>query len=113
MYVYLLHFDKKIGRSLHYMGSCEQDRFNARMREHQTGNGASLTKRAVEQGAGFVLAGLWIVKDRSEEKKMKRRGHFNQTCLECARGTVEPDLFRNVLYFAPLPFPGQSQVLSY
>jgi hypothetical protein len=113
MYVYLLHFDKKIGHALHYMGSCEQDRLDKRMREHQTGNGASITKRAVEQGAGFVLAGLWVVADRAEEKKMKRRGHFKETCLECVRSEHAPDLFRNVLYFPPLPFPGQSQVLSY
>lgn len=113
MYVYLLHFDKKIGRQQHYMGSCEQSRLDTRMREHQTGNGANLTKRAVERGSGFVLSGLWVVEDRSQEKKMKRRGHFHSTCIQCLREPQIPDLFRNVLYFPPLPFQHQSQVLSY
>ena len=76
MFVYLLHFDARVGNAFHYMGSCEDNRLDARMREHQTGNGSSLTKRAVNQGTGFTLAGLWKTPDRTEEKRRKTRGHF-------------------------------------
>lgn len=103
MFVYLLHFDEPVSGRRHYMGSVNENRLHERLREHQTSNGANLTKRAVQANVGFTLAGLWQVKDRSEERKRKRRGHFRLHCSECLSAANNASLFTDVLHFAPLP----------
>lgn len=113
MYVYLLHFDKKISGCQHYMGSCEAKRLEGRLREHQTGNGANLTKRAVNQGSGFILAGLWQVPNRDAEKNMKKAQRHSKRCIECRRDGNNPIASTNVLYFPPLPSSHLSGVLSW
>lgn len=83
MTVYLIHFETKIGRSQHYLGSTHDDRLKARMREHALGNGAALTRRAVRLGVRMYLARTFPGYDHNQERMMKRHGRFKLMCPLC------------------------------
>jgi hypothetical protein len=81
--VYLLHFDAPLGRFKHYVGSTRAYLLPHRMRQHQSGNGARITSRLVQEGIGFTLARIWRGADRVAERKIKRAGHYTALCPIC------------------------------
>lgn len=77
MTVYILKFDRPLGnpaqprgQATYYIGYCSFERFSERMKEHLSGNGAAITRAAVERGIGFrVVAKLWG--SRQLERRLK------------------------------------------
>lgn len=86
--VYILHFERPVGRSLHYCGSTTSRRFERRMVEHQTGQGASLTRRAVTAGVGWWITGMFETTNRRLEKRLKNEGHLPRKCLRCGGADI-------------------------
>lgn len=69
--VYLLHFSRPYGHAKHYTGSTSRD-VAERVAEHQAGQGANLTARAVQAGITLSLARTWDG-GRDREASMKYR----------------------------------------
>lgn len=111
--IYLLHFDQPVGRARHYLGITKAERLPKRMREHQVGNAASLTRLAGSRSIGWTLAGLWPTDDPALEKKMKRAGHLNHRCSECANPGHVHNLFAAVHHFTPIAKLRSEDVLSF
>jgi predicted GIY-YIG superfamily endonuclease len=82
--VYLLHFRARVGRSQHYIGSCETRHFKKRMRAHARGYGAALTRHAARAGISFEIARLWSRPSRDFEYELKARGHASTLCPICS-----------------------------
>jgi hypothetical protein len=85
-YVYLIHFDRPVGRFQHYTGLARYDRLLRRMQQHGHGSGASLTRRAVAAGVGMTLVRTTVVQDPKQEQAIKRRGHAKARCPLCSPG---------------------------
>lgn len=99
---YLLHFDQEVGRKRHYSGTTILSRLFTRMRKHQRGEGARLTKRAFDQGVGFTLAAYTLLADRSEEYRIKKAGHLRQMCPLCSDSAHLKILNVGLTRFPPL-----------
>lgn len=89
--IYLLHFDKPIGdrqrpgmSAQHYTGWSKDGKLFDRLDRHAQGNGASITKWAVEHGIGWTVV---MLKDgtRDDERRLKRNGHHERRCIICRR----------------------------
>lgn len=81
--IYLLHFDRPVRGSQHYLGITNQKRLETRLREHQNGYGARLTKLAALAQVPFTLAAFWDTTDPALERKLKRDSHFPRRCPIC------------------------------
>lgn len=113
MFVYVLHFDQPVRGKTHYMGSAADNELDNRLRRHQLGTGANLTRQAHTLGIGFTLGGLYQGSDRSLEKKMKRRRQHSKFCAHCKGPDHVGTLFHDVLYFAPIAPTPEAVVLSF
>lgn len=78
--VYLIHFDPAYKHARHYIGWARM--LDARMKHHQNGTGANLTKVAVAAGSKLVLARTWK-DDRNFERKLKNRKDAPLLCPVC------------------------------
>lgn len=81
--VYLLHFDRPVGRVSHYWGQTAHGRILRRMAEHQAGRGSTLTHRAHIAGIGFSIGAIIENVAPDLERKLKRRGHACDYCAIC------------------------------
>lgn len=81
--IYLIHFDKPVGRTQHYLGVCRDDRLQLRLTEHARGYGAVLTSQAIKRGAKLWLARTFPGSSRELEATMKRHGHYRLMCPLC------------------------------
>ncbi len=88
-FVYLLHFDKRIGdlnnprgQAQHYIGYAEN--VPARMKRHREGNGAKIMAFLAREGIGFTLVRVWIG-DKDLEKRLKRQHNARRFCPICRR----------------------------
>lgn len=81
--VYMLHFEKPVGRARHYVGSAEPHAFRARLRRHKAGTGAALTSEAVKRGIGMRVAHIWTADSRAREQEIKAAGKFSRHCVYC------------------------------
>lgn len=81
--VYLLHFDRPIGKARHYIGITRVDRFEKRLREHANGRGSRLTSAAIKRGVRLYLAHLWSSCDPNLERRIKRRAPAKHYCSYC------------------------------
>lgn len=79
--VYLLHFERKLAHSQHYLGWSND--VAARVYKHAKGNGARLPAVFREQGIGFVLARVWEGGDRTLERRLKRQRNAPKLCPVC------------------------------
>lgn len=91
---YLLHFTTPLASGRHYIGSAKRDQLTRRILDHQRGNGARITRRAVEAGAKLILVRTWFSPDRDLERKLKRNGHARDLCGLC-RGTASQLTLKN------------------
>jgi putative endonuclease len=85
--VYLLHFSQPIGnerhKARHYIGFVNDWRgLQRRLKQHQQGNGAAITRAAAALGITFALAAFWPG-DRSYERKLKARKNAACLCPIC------------------------------
>lgn len=81
--LYLLHFEPPVGRAQHYLGFTTPEGFKDRMTRHARGQGATLTRKAVEKGCKIYLARTFPDYDKSVERKLKQAGHMKQQCPLC------------------------------
>lgn len=102
MLVYLLHFDSRIGRSLHYMGITREDRLEARMREHAAGHGAALTARACALNIGWTVVATWPGLGWQDEREMKRRGRYHTRCCVCTPRLTDATSPAKLLHIEPV-----------
>lgn len=79
-YVYLIHFDTKIGHARHYLGyTIDVDR---RMAMHRRGAGARLMEVVKERGVTWTIA--WVrIGDRTEERRLKNYHNSAKLCPLC------------------------------
>ena len=71
--VYLLHFDPPFKHARHYIGVTNRDDVQARVAEHQRGEGAVLCRHARRAGCEIKLARTWPNVERRYELKLKGR----------------------------------------
>lgn len=81
--LYLLHFDRPIGRAVHYLGSTTETQLMQRVRQHQLGHGSRLTEIARLRRIAFWLATVIPVPSRDHERRIKTNGHFSKKCSVC------------------------------
>ncbi len=74
--IYILEFSQPLGNDRHsaqyYLGYCEDDRFQMRLKEHHMGAGAAITRAAVQRGLGLRVVATFPG-DRELERKLKRQ----------------------------------------
>lgn len=87
--IYLLHFDEPIGdtsrprmHASHYLGWAKDGKLADRLERHARGEGASITRYAVEHGIGWTVT---MLRDgtRDDERRLKRNGHHDRQCSVC------------------------------
>jgi predicted GIY-YIG superfamily endonuclease len=81
MSVYLLHFDKKIGRIQHYIGWSNDA--ETRIQHHREGKGSRLTKALFNKGIDFKVAYIWSNGDRVLERDLKDHHRACDLCPIC------------------------------
>ena len=81
--VYLLHFERPVSRSQHYLGFTRDDRLNERLAEHLSGRGANLVKRVLAHGVAIYLARVFPQLTANDEKRLKAASHFDKLCPIC------------------------------
>lgn len=72
--VYIVEFTKPFKHARFYMGYCRAGRLNDRLKEHRSGHGATIIKRAAEQGIGIRLSVTIPDADVHTERQLKRWG---------------------------------------
>lgn len=79
--VYLIHLEKKLGHSQHYLGYSE--RLNARIEHHQHGRGSVFLKAANEAGIPWELVRTWLNQNRAFERRLKNMKNAKMFCPIC------------------------------
>ena len=77
---YLLHFSEPYKHARHYSGTATD--LQARLGEHEKGNGARLLQVAKAAGITWTLARTWPG-GRSRERQLKNQGGASRRCPEC------------------------------
>lgn len=117
--VYLLHFDRPMGRIQHYIGLTRRDRLGLRMFEHCGEHASAITSRATRLANPFTLAAVFPAESAADERRIKKAGHYNERCPVCRgdldlegkrrrfvqRPTIPPGGSWLALGFPPLPEP--------
>jgi predicted GIY-YIG superfamily endonuclease len=85
--VYLLHFDKPYRHARHYVGWAKN--INARLAQHEAGQGARLLQVVRDAGITWTLARTWEG-TRNRERQIKRMGSAARRCPMCGV-TPKPD----------------------
>lgn len=80
--VYLLHLDRKLSRSGHYIGFCSQS-VEERFKEHGTPAGAKFTLAAAQRGIKFQVVRTWENATRHTERHLKKRKSARSLCPHC------------------------------
>lgn len=74
--IYILEFSQPLGSARHqakyYIGSCRDDLLEDRLNLHRTGQGACITRAAVERGFRLELVAT-LPGGRKEERKLKQQ----------------------------------------
>jgi predicted GIY-YIG superfamily endonuclease len=68
--VYLLHLERPMGHSRHYLGYSSD--VGRRLAQHQVGHGAQFLRAALRRGIGWQLSRCWPGGDRRLESALKR-----------------------------------------
>lgn len=88
--MYLLHFDQPLAHARHYVGYCDDDRYEAqeavktRLDYHLRGKGSRLLAAVVRAGIGVQIARVWPKASRSFERRLK--GHSGTRYCPLCRG---------------------------
>lgn len=101
--LYLLHFVSPVSGKRHYCGICRSDRLEERMKEHATGRGAGLTRRAALAGVGFYRVYTQQNASWMAEKKFKASRPMKERCPVC-QDAVDPDMNGLPMWTPRLPF---------
>lgn len=113
MLVYLLHFDRPIGRAQHYLGITQENRLHTRMREHAAGHGSRLTGEAVRLGIGWTVVRTWSGMTWQDEQMLKRRGRYATRCSRCSPHLTPPAGADILLHVEPVLLPSAAPLLNW
>lgn len=87
--IYILEFSAPLGNARHmanyYIGYCEDDRLQDRLKEHRDGRAAAITRACVERGIELVVVAT-LPGDRSDERRLKRRKNTPRIVRQIKRG---------------------------
>jgi predicted GIY-YIG superfamily endonuclease len=83
MSVYLLHFNPSFKHAAHYVGWCQDDQPDRRLKEHLAGRGSRLVKAAVAAGCEIEVAHFFPGASRTFERRVKNRGSAKKWCPVC------------------------------
>lgn len=112
MFLYLLHFERKICHAQHYLGVT--DDVQLRLRLHAIGHGARLTEVCLQNNIDWVLAGLWqtnpAFSGRILERQTKNRNNGRRHCPICMSAPETPAQSRPIALHQ-LQFPIDSFTL--
>lgn len=103
MLVYLLHFERPLGRAQHYVGSTPEHNLARRMQEHANGRGAKLTAAVARAGIPMTLARLWYAPDRRMEREVKAKKAHRAQCPICTRGETGNPVLTPTLEMTCIP----------
>lgn len=80
--IYLLHFSAPVAGARHFLGFA--DDVDRRLAEHRAGQGANLTRIAVERGASLAVV-MTVEGDRDAQRNYRRiyKGCFTALCPVC------------------------------
>lgn len=81
--IYLLHFDTPLAHAQHYLGTCREDRLDARLLEHARGTGAKIVAAAIRAGITVRLARTIPDVHHAVERDLKRRTAMKKLCPIC------------------------------
>jgi predicted GIY-YIG superfamily endonuclease len=81
--IYIIHFAQKLHHAQHYVGTCRDDRLSARLQEHASGQGASLTRAVAQRGIDMWLARTLPDMSYEQERRIKAAGHIKHLCPLC------------------------------
>lgn len=80
--VYLLRFHEPVGSGKkfvrYYMGYCDEERLDERMKDHRSGRGAKLTAAAAERGIDFDVIRTWKGLTRADERRLKNQKNHSR-----------------------------------
>lgn len=87
MTVYLIHFDRRIGRdgrngAQHYIGYSTDG--NSREATHRKNKGARILAYLNREDIGWRVVREWEGATLTFERRLKRGGHFDQYCPVCS-----------------------------
>jgi putative endonuclease len=90
-HVYLLHIDPPFGHAKHYAGWTPTT-VRRRLTKHKNGEGATLTRHAIEAGCELIVARVWHYdtwqEARDKERKIKKAGK-SRICPICKKQKKE------------------------
>lgn len=81
-FVYLLHFDKPIGHSQHYLGFTTRPVVD-RVQEHIDGKGAALPREATRRSISPECVRVWEDGTTALERSLKKRKNSRGLCPIC------------------------------
>lgn len=86
--VYLLHYDRRMGRKRHYIGFCHDSHPAKRIAQHRAGRGSADTKRALKMGIVIEVAAIWSGPTANEkfERFLKDGMDTSSWCPLCRKG---------------------------
>jgi predicted GIY-YIG superfamily endonuclease len=93
--VYLLHLDKSISRSSHYLGWASS--LEERIKQHGTSAGAKFTFAAAQRGIGFQVVRTWENATRQVERSLKCKKDSRSLCPFCKADRAESKRFYNAM----------------
>lgn len=88
MALYLIHFDRKLFHTQHYLGFCEGNDPSNRWAVHlqpSSRSGAKIIKSAMANGIPFSLVCIIRDADRYFERRIKKLRNVPTWCPECKR----------------------------
>lgn len=94
--VYLLHLDRNLSRSGHYIGFCTQS-VEERLKEHGTPAGAKFTFAAAQRGIGFSVVRTWDNATRKIERSLKNRKDARSLCPHCREDRKDSKRFYDAM----------------
>lgn len=80
--VYLIHFERRHYRALHYMGWTSLT-LSERLQRHLTDRGAKLLRAINQLGIGYQVVRQWENVPQSFEITLKRRKNHKSLCPVC------------------------------
>lgn len=66
--IYILEFSRPMHHARFYVGFCEDDRLTERLKDHNSGRGAAITRAARQQGIELILVAT-LEGDRRKERQ--------------------------------------------
>lgn len=84
MSVYLIHLERPLAHSQHYIGYTSSMRtIAARTEHHRAGTGSKFLAAVSRAGITFAIARTWKDGDRTFERKLKNRNGAKRFCPVC------------------------------